>query len=594
MTKKESPKIKKKDSVQKIPLSQVVHVDIDDEVSAIFERVAKKKNDLVYIVVPYRAVLFQSIVNVKILKRKAKDEGKEIAFITKDKSGVFFANKCNIPVFDQAGENKQNITAANIPENILTEADRQKSEFTDLKPSKAPKPRTSIAELIKQVNYQNYVDKVQKFFYKLSRKKSRKQYAQKLIMSNPNRALLVALTLGSVVLLTLIAYVALPNATIYVKPNSVPIERAVNITLADAQRNAGLLRTRPSRTIASYPVEPGNIEVTISFDATGNDITGENARGIITTNNTLNREFPLVPFTRFQANDGMIFRTQGFVVIPAGNPENPGRIDIEVVADPVDVNNVPVGERGNVPAETKFTIPGLTFVNADQLFATNSQPFTGGVTSPDKIVTTRDIEAAREFAIAELRKQVPTKLQEYLIKLNAERNLNLALLQDPQTIFVGEIQTVVDESIVGEKMNTFNVTARAGVTATAYDQSEFVQILRNEVSLRRTPDKALTRIDDSGVTTRILRINGDVGLIELTATIRGVEQFDISDNNEEGQRLIKKIRERVAGLELREARQFIESLPEIESAQITTWPMWAPTIPSRPESIKILIDDRQQ
>ena len=126
-------KLKKQDTeveLHKIPLSQVVHTDIDDEVTSVFDRVKAKPSDLVYIVVPHRAVLFQSIVNVKILKRKAKDMNKDIAFITKDKSGVYFANKCNIPVFDQVGENKKEITTVDIPDSILTEADRDKQKLS--------------------------------------------------------------------------------------------------------------------------------------------------------------------------------------------------------------------------------------------------------------------------------------------------------------------------------------------------------------------------------------------------------------------------------------------------------------------------------
>jgi hypothetical protein len=591
-------KLKKQDTeveLHKIPLSQVVHTDIDDEVSSVFDRVKAKPSDLVYIVVPHRAVLFQSIVNVKILKRKAKDMNKDIAFITKDKSGVYFANKCNIPVFDQVGENKKEITTADIPDSILTEADRDKQKLSaNSGPIKVNRPnisRTSIAELLKTLNYENLLQKAQKFLYKFKRKQGRKNYAKKLLMANTNRSMLIALTSGSILLLFTIVYIALPNATIAVKPNSVPIEQPVNITLADSQRNAGLLRTRPNRVIASYTVNPGIIENSITFDATGNDLTGANSKGYVTITNTVNREFPLKPFTRIQAENGLIFRTQSFVNVPAGNTNTPGTIQIEVVADIVDVNNIPIGERGNLPAGTKFSVPGLTKVNAEEVYAKNAEAFTGGVTSKDKTVTTRDIQAAKELALAELNKAVPKKMQEYLVKMNAERNLNLTLLNDAQVIKLGEPQVVVDESIVGQKMNKFNVVARVEATGLAYDKNELLEILKGEITLRKSPDKALTQIDEDGITYRILNLKEDVGIVEVTATIRGVEQFNLDPSQESAQKLIKKITSHVAGLEISEAEKYIENLPEIESAVIQTWPFWAPTIPSRPESIKIEINE---
>jgi hypothetical protein len=581
------------DSVHKIPLSHVIHVDIDDEVSAIFERIKTKKTDLIYMIVPNRAVLLQSIVNLKILKRKAKDEGKELALITKDKSGIFFANKCNILVYDQISENKKEVTTADVKEPILTEADRNKSEFTTSKPVKSDKKRTSIAEVVKRVSYQNYIEKSKKFFYKLSRKQGRKQYTKKLLMSNPNRTLLVSLTTASLILLGLITYVALPNATVYVKANSVPIEQATNITFADANKNAGLLRTRPNKVIASYEISPGILESIINYKATGVDLTSANSNGTITIYNKVDRDLALVAYTRVATDDGMIFRTQQYVAIPRGSAEAPSQVYVDVVADPVDSNNVQIGERGNIAANTNFTIPGITQISSEDIYAINPEPFTGGVTSKDRIVTAEDVQAAREFARTELIRQVPQKLQEYLTKYNAERNLSLALLNDSQVIKIGEVQVTLDESIIGQKMTDFVVTARVEASGIGYDHKEFLSILKEEISVRKSPDKSLTKIDETGVTSRILKINPEVGIVELTATIRGVEQFNISTENEAGQKVVKKIADHIAGNEVKEAKQFIESLPEVESADITTWPFWAPTIPSRPESIKILIDDRK-
>lgn len=579
---------------KKIPLSQVVYVDIDDEVSSIYDRIKSKKSDPVYIVIPNKAVLFQSIVNVKILKRKAKDEGKEIMFITKDKSGVYFANKCNIPVFDNVSDNKKELTASEIPDNLLSEAQlkqEQSGEQLNTRPVKSDKKRRSIAEIIKTFRYKTLVEKLKTQFYKFIRKQNRKQQTRNLILSHPNRNLILTMTGGSIFVLFLIVYIALPSATLTIKPNALSIEQAVNITLAETDKNEGLLKSRPNRVIAAYKVNPGVLEKTITYEATGSDLDGANASGRLVIHNKASREFPLKPFTRFQTADGMIFRSQHFINVPAGNNGNPATVAIDVVADPVDVNNQVIGDRGNLAAGTQFFIPGIESIGKDLLYAENEEPLAGGITSKDRLVTQADIDASKEFAKAELVKEVPKLMEDYIKKINGERNVNLTLVNDNQIIQIGEPQIILDESIVGEKMPNFSVTARVDARAYAFDYKEFIDILTEQITLRKSPDKQISNLDQDGVTYRVFNFNEETGIIELTATIKGVERYDLSLDKEIGQKLIRKIKDHIAGQELGEAEKYIENLPEIESVEIHAWPFWAPTIPNMPENIKIEIDE---
>ena len=55
------------------PAKKILYIEIDDEVTSIYDKLVKLKYKNIYLVVPQRAVIFQSAINLKILKRKAED-----------------------------------------------------------------------------------------------------------------------------------------------------------------------------------------------------------------------------------------------------------------------------------------------------------------------------------------------------------------------------------------------------------------------------------------------------------------------------------------------------------------------------------------
>ena len=109
-------------------MHQTFYIDIDEEITSIVDRLRKAKAKEIIIVVPQRALLIQSIVNLKLLKKEANNLGKEIAIITQDKLGKMLVEKTGIIVQqkldDMEGEEL-------MPEDISNKAslDFDKEEF---------------------------------------------------------------------------------------------------------------------------------------------------------------------------------------------------------------------------------------------------------------------------------------------------------------------------------------------------------------------------------------------------------------------------------------------------------------------------------
>src|SRR5438105_15331795 len=66
------------------PAKDTVYVDVDDEITAIIDKVEAAKQKIVALVLPKRAATLQSIVNMRLLKRSADNAGKNVVLITSE------------------------------------------------------------------------------------------------------------------------------------------------------------------------------------------------------------------------------------------------------------------------------------------------------------------------------------------------------------------------------------------------------------------------------------------------------------------------------------------------------------------------------
>jgi hypothetical protein len=593
MVAKKKQKEEKTDKV--VPPKKVVYAEIDDEVTTLYDKLKQTNTKEIYIVVPKRAILFQSLVNLQILKRKAEDDGKEIFLITNDKNGIHLAQKIGIEVYDKA--NPEGKSAL-----FTSEGEDEKLKITPLKasinaveedaPTRMAEKKLSIGEILRKIKGRTTID-ISKI--KTAEKKQDTQKPKsKFVIIAPNRQALIAMVSITLIILLVIIYVALPGVTIYLTPTASVLEKSVNITLADAQKNRAELETHPSHEIASYPIST-RVSKTITQYATGKKFSdkGANASGNITIVNTMNAERPLVTQTRFQTNEGIVFRIADDIVVPAADSKGPGKIEAYVVADQVDSTGSIVGARGNI-GPSRFFLPGLKGDNQNKVYAESTVEMKGGVTDYMTFVTQQDLDAAKsrikdeltKTAIDELRKSIKDKAA------LAGQTANYDLLQgDSQAITTGEVQIQVDESLINQQITEFQVTGNMDVGGLYYDHDAMLEILRDELLLKKSPQKELLRINEGSTTYRIFQRDEATGKIKITANIKGVEQYQIDPEKENGAQLLEKIREHIAGLDIEEAKIYIQNLPEINKVEINSWPAWSPTIPSLTDNISFKISD---
>lgn len=568
---------------------KVLYIEIDDEVTTIYDRIKSLKIKNLYLVVPKRAILFQSIVNLKILKRKAEDLEKNIFIITNDQNGIHLASKIGLPVYDklEGHEHPSLVSGKFQDDQSITPLKASINALDDDTPTRRKEKKFSISELIrtnKKSGLATIANNLRKPKEKPKSDKKREDKG-KLVLVAPNRQALVSLVIVCLLILVTITYIALPGATIAVTPKSNVIDTSVNVTLADIEANRAELDTRPVNVIPSYTITK-KIQKVFTYQATGKQFEGKNASGKITIKNESNNPWPLINETRFQTDDGVVFRIKSPLTVPPATDEGPGTLEATVTADEFDAFEQPVGDRGNVEP-TRFFLPGLSSENQQKLYAESTEPFTGGETIVIKQVSAEDLEAAASKMANDLRASAEAELVAHVNERNESQKTNLELLKGGDAIEMSEPKVTVPEGLEGQRIDNFEVSGEIVASGVAYSRDDLLGILKTELKLKKSPQKKLYRIDDDSLTYRVVETDEGARKIKITATLKGIEEFEISPDKENGERLIRKIKDHVLNMPINEAELYIQNLPEIDKVHVESWPAWAPNMPGIPDNIKI-------
>ncbi|MFT7184602.1 MAG: hypothetical protein ACI9QC_000947 [Oceanicoccus sp.] len=567
------------DKVKKVSKKKIIFVQIDEEITSIFERISDVPYKDIYLVVPKRAILLQSVVNLKILKQKLEDIEKTVAVITNDSNGMKLAHHAGIQVFDHFDLRKDKSDKKAAKEDtaaLLKPINATSNELNDNTPSRLPKKKSSIFEVVRDLRGRENGFSLKAY---LKDKKENKLNRESLNLYLPAgvKKLLTGLLVASILVFGFIAYIVLPGATLYIEPASEVITKSVNVTLTPNPNDPRELKT--------YDVE-STVELTLSHPASGIVSEGSDASGVVTIINEQELDQPLIEQTRLQTDDGVIFRLQDGVTVPASSGGTPGTIDVNVVADILDVNGAAVGARGNI-GPTRFLIPGLREDTQSLVYGESYGDMTGGETVVSALVTEDDLIAAREKLEAQLKEKALASLRKEVLAEGNQYGIELTLLEDSDIIIYGTAIVDMPYESVNQEMESFEVSGSMSIDGVSYDKDALLAILKSEIMNAQTPSKQLVRIDEDTVSIKVIEFDNNALIYKFTGSIQGIEEYEIDPDLEGGSSLSKKIKEHIAGLSIEEAENYIQNLPEVNKVEIKIWPVWSPTIPTLPENIKI-------
>ena len=593
------------DRTEVISAKKIIYIEIDDEVTSVYDKIKNLRIKHVYLVIPQRAVVFQSIVNLKILKKKSEEIGQNLYVITNDKNGAYLCEQVGITVYDKASDEDRPVLFSSEDEDERVRISPLKASVNsvvDETPTRLSEKKLSIPEILAtERNKRKFFggsrgandfrnEKLSPVTLKPENKDENKKKSR-LVLVAPNKQALIGLGAFSVLILLVIFYIALPGATLYLTPAAGILEKSVNVTLADYEINKAEIESSTSHMIPSKKLNI-RVERAIQYQSTGKKLSpnASNASGKLTIINNSDKPWGLVQKTRFQTNDGLVYRITNDVTVPAASTAGAGKLEAYVVADAVDAFGQVIGERGNI-GPAKFFLPGLGESNRALLNAESTAKMAGGITSFTSEIKEEDIEASKTRLSETLVKAVEDELKAQLIQQNETSKTDYILLTGVNAIEVGTVVTNPILAQAGQEIAQFEVSGYITASAYAYSKSEMNALLTQELTLKKSPQKKLVKINEDSISYQIFEKDTVRNKIKITANIKGIEEFDLDPEKENGARLITKIKEHILGKNIEDARNYIQNLPEINKVEIEMWPAWSPTIPTVADNIDIEVRD---
>ncbi len=502
---------------------------IDEDSAALVERLAELESRQIVLSIPSRSVLLESRSSFTLLRREINALKKVILIESVDPEVIVAARAARFKTRNPFGE-------------------RRNKRLADIVKSTSP--------LVSEV--------VASDFSEDDREEATASPTRRVSgggAKTPPRRILVRLAFFAVAFALLfgggyVAVAVLPRADIKITVRRVPWKFDGAVTI---DKNLSRLAVEAVSVPGQLFVQKKNFDS--SYPATGKKEVSRAATGkIVIYNNYSSEPQSLVARTRFRAPDGKIFRLVKNVLIPGAKVVDqkivPSSIEVEVVADKT-------GADYNIGPVEKFVIPGFEGTPKFAAFyAASKMAMTGGVVGVVPFPTAADIENAKTAALTTVRDALTSALL-----AQAPQDLKVVSGATDFKLITQKVREVVDAE------GRFSIFTEAQMTMMAFRESDLVSMLRAKAEKEAGPDLVLKHYSLEYGTPKFL---GSSGRLELLVVYRAelVREVDLV-----------ALRRLVIGKSEPELKVAVLALPGLESAQISLWPFWVRTVPTREQRV---------
>lgn len=360
----------------------------------------------------------------------------------------------------------------------------------------------------------------------------------------------IALT---VLLLLVVAYFFLPSLTIKLYPSAEVVADTMSFRITTPSSEEDELETNNSRNLAGeIQVLPLSAEKV--YEASGEEILGEEVVGEVTLHNEYNKAQPLVAKTRLLSADNKLFRLQEAVNIPAG-----GTVKVAVYADQA------TEEMAITP--TRFTIPGLWLGLQDKIYATSEEAFEYRH-QIKRYVKQRDLDQA----MSDIKKTLSAKAEKTLSGLGGGNQAVAYALDDNAAV-------IKVDAKLGEEKAEFIVSAENSLTVALFTKEQAEALVKAKLAFLLPDDKRLSSFTGNDITYRLDVVDAAATSGTVTASFKGSMSLrtdaDIIDKRQ------------LVNLNQAQISEYLSAFPEVESYELIFFPTFIKRAPSLADRIKV-------
>ncbi len=363
-----------------------VYIDVDEEITGIVSKVQNSKKNIVALVLPKRATVLQSIVNMKLLKRASDQNDKQVVLITSEARLLPLAGAAKLFVAPNL-TSKPYIPPSPAPSELSPSAEPE---------NVAIDPKTPVSEVAPDAKYaddeplqiDNTTPKAKEAKSASAAKSAKKGKKQKIPNFNNFRkkaiatALIIALLIGGVIYGLAFA----PKAKIILKTQAKELPVQFDF-IADPGTDEFDQENKIVPAL-SKSVEKNDSE---KVQTTGEKDLGKKATGTITLRNCgkTSAGARTIPAGSGVSSGGNTFITQQSVTLPASIYSEPPTSACITPEKTVSVVAEEAGDQYNLSARD------YTVTSSPDVRATGSD-MSGGSSKKVKIVSQKDIDTAKE------------------------------------------------------------------------------------------------------------------------------------------------------------------------------------------------------
>lgn len=547
------------------PQKDTIYIDVDDEITAVIEKVLASSGRVIALVLPKRATVFQSVVNMKLLKRTATNAKKHVVLITSELNLLPLAGVVGVHVAKTL-QSKPEIPEAPTDSDALISVDEDGGVTTETGVSNIAPLAPNTADQDEAIEVDNDEPDISDGAAVDSSKKSGKKNNLKDKFKIPNfNKFRVRLFLGiaAVVLLIVgwvLAYVILPKAEIIITTNNTNVVSNLTIvgsstaTQVDAEKLVVPLEKKESKKTDTQKVA-----------ATGKQDQGTKATGKATLSLTdCSKDQVAIPSGTALVSGSFTFVTQADVLLKSvkigASCQNASFPDFSTSTVKVAAQNP--GDTYNLSARS-YTVTGFSNVNA------SGTAMSGGTSKVVTVVAQADVDGAKQKILSA--NETAAK-QELAAQLNTDSFMPLE-----DTFTVGD-PLVTASPNVGDIADEVTVTVAATYAMSGVKQDGVKQLLENDIN--KQIDTKTQSILNNGLEGATIAITNKAANGDVTFTLRSNASAGVQQNTDE-------IKKAVAGQKKGDVQALLLKRPGVKDVTVNYSPFWVYKTPTSTSKITI-------
>lgn len=532
----------------------MIKIKINDTIVDIVEKIEAQKQGDIVLDFPLWHPILHSYISLKILKSKVKK--RKLIIATNDKIGKRIGKKLWI----EYSYIKDSSFLEENSQNTLLQHNFTFWEYFKFQ------VRSYFHELRWYIQTNKKINTLSKYSH---------MYHEKTSVH-----IFLSVLLFSFFLFLFIYYFAINKTYVFITPEITVRKEAHNFIFRENTENSILWNNKNIKLDTwSKKIEISETYASTWIKNNKYDISS----GKVTLYNAFSEAQSLVPNTRLQSPDGIIFELRDWVQIPAWVVDNfwntaPWSIEVEVIARLKDEAWNFTGTRGNIQKWVKLLLPGLSEENQKMIYAESLENFSGGRDDYEKMVTQEDIDNATQFFIQKLKNDSLKSLKSDIFAYNNRNNTKLDILPWSKSIYYDTPKIELEEWVeVWSIQHNFSLSGSMNVYAYVYDSESIIQKLKTLINEKRLDGiEKISHIDTSSLRmSELLYFQENPLEIKATFEIEALFQMDFLHTQNT---YISTLRSKIRWMEKDEAEKILLNDPKISNVEIKIRPFFIDTV----------------